>query len=234
MNLNNQKKNSIVNKVFDAVNAKYDLMNDLMSFGVHRQWKKNLIEWMGPSKNEKLIDVASGTGDIANLFSNRLNDQCSVECVEPNINMLKIGKKKLTKKKNINWHNEYAEKLPFKNNTFDYYSISFGIRNTSNIEKSLKEAYRVLKPGGKFFCLEFSKVENEIINFVYNNYSKLIPPLGKIIVGDDRPYRYLTESIRKFYSQDEFVGMMEKSGFQSVEYRNLNSGIAAIHRGWKI
>ena len=234
MSLNNQKKNSIVNKVFDAVNAKYDLMNDLMSFGVHRQWKKNLIEWMGPSKNEKLIDVASGTGDIANLFSNRLNDQCSVECVEPNINMLKIGKKKLTKKKNINWHNEYAEKLPFKNNTFDYYSISFGIRNTSNIEKSLKEAYRVLKPGGKFFCLEFSKVENEIINFVYKNYSKLIPPLGKIIVGDDRPYRYLTESIRKFYSQDVFVGMMEKSGFQSVEYRNLNSGIAAIHRGWKI
>ena len=234
MSLNNQKKNSIVNKVFDAVNAKYDLMNDLMSFGVHRQWKKNLIEWMGPSKNEKLIDVASGTGDIANLFSNRLNDQCSVECVEPNINMLKIGKKKLTKKKNINWHNEYAEKLPFKNNTFDYYSISFGIRNTTNIEKSLKEAYRVLKPGGKFFCLEFSKVENEIINFVYKNYSKLIPPLGKIIVGDDRPYRYLTESIRKFYSQDVFVGMMEKSGFQSVEYRNLNSGIAAIHRGWKI
>ena len=234
MNLNNQKKNSIVNKVFDAVNTKYDLMNDLMSFGVHRQWKKNLIEWMGPSKNEKLIDVASGTGDIANLFSNRLNDQCSVECVEPNINMLKIGKKKLIKKKNINWHNEYAEKLPFKSNTFDYYSISFGIRNTSNIEKSLKEAYRVLKPGGKFFCLEFSKVENEIINFVYNNYSKLIPPLGKIIVGDDRPYRYLTESIRKFYSQDVFVGIMEKSGFQSVEYRNLNSGIAAIHRGWKI
>ena len=234
MNLNNQKKNSIVNKVFDAVNTKYDLMNDLMSFGVHRQWKKNLIEWMGPSKNEKLIDVASGTGDIANLFSNRLNDQCSVECVEPNINMLKIGKKKLIKKKNINWHNEYAEKLPFKSNTFDYYSISFGIRNTTNIEKSLKEAYRVLKPGGKFFCLEFSKVENEIINFVYKNYSKLIPPLGKIIVGDDRPYRYLTESIRKFYSQDVFVGMMEKSGFQSVEYRNLNSGIAAIHRGWKI
>ena len=234
MNLNNQKKNSIVNKVFDAVNAKYDLMNDLMSFGVHRQWKKNLIEWMGPSKNEKLIDVASGTGDIANLFSNRLNDQCSVECVEPNINMLKIGKKKLIKKKNINWHNEYAEKLPFKSNTFDYYSISFGIRNTSNIRKSLEEAYRVLKPGGKFFCLEFSKVENEIINLLYKNYSKLIPSLGKIVVGDDRPYRYLTESIRKFYSQDEFVEIMEKSGFHNVEYRNLNSGIAAIHRGWKI
>ena len=233
MNLNNQKKNSIVNKVFDAVNAKYDLMNDLMSFGVHRQWKKNLIEWMGPSKNEKLIDVASGTGDIANLFSNRLNDQCSVECVEPNINMLKIGKKKLAYKKNINWHNNYAEKLPFKSNTFDYYSVSFGIRNTSNIRKSLEEAYRVLKPGGKFFCLEFSKVENEIINLLYKNYSKLIPSLGKIVVGDDRPYRYLTESIRKFYSQDEFVEIMEKSGFHNVEYRNLNSGIAAIHRGWK-
>ena len=234
MNLNNQKKNSIVNKVFDKVNTKYDLMNDLMSFGVHRQWKKYLIEWMGPSKNEKLIDVASGTGDIANLFSNKLNGQCSVECVEPNLNMLKIGKKKLTNKKNINWHNNYAEKLPFKSNTFDYYSISFGIRNTSNIEKSLTEAYRVLKPGGKFFCLEFSKVENEIINLLYKNYSKLIPSLGKIIVGDDRPYKYLTESIKKFYSQDEFVGIMEKSGFHSIEYRNLNSGIAAIHRGWKI
>ena len=207
MNLNNQKKIGIVNKVFDTVNTKYDLMNDLMSFGVHRQWKKNLIEWMGPSKNERLIDVASGTGDIANLFSIKLNDQCSVECVEPNINMLKIGKKKLTKKKNINWHNDYAEKLPFKSNTFDYYSISFGIRNTSNIEKSLKEAFRVLKPGGKFFCLEFSKVENEIINLLYKNYSKLIPSLGKFIVGDDRPYKYLTESIRKFYTQDEFVGI---------------------------
>jgi len=234
MNLNNQKKNSIVNKVFDTVNEKYDLMNDLMSFGVHRQWKKNLIEWMGPSKNDTLIDVASGTGDVANLFSNKLNDQCSVECVEPNINMLKIGKKKLAYKKNINWHNNYAEKLPFKSNTFDYYSVSFGIRNTSNIRKSLEEAYRVLKPGGKFFCLEFSKVENEIINLLYKNYSKLIPSLGKIVVGDDRPYRYLTESIRKFYSQDEFVEIMEKSGFHNVEYRNLNSGIAAIHRGWKI
>ena len=233
MNLNNQKKNSIVNKVFDTVNEKYDLMNDLMSFGVHRQWKKNLIEWMGPSKNDMLIDVASGTGDVANLFSNKLNDQCSVECVEPNINMLKIGKKKLAYKKNINWHNNYAEKLPFKSNTFDYYSVSFGIRNTSNIRKSLEEAYRVLKPGGKFFCLEFSKVENEIINLLYKNYSKLIPSLGKIVVGDDRPYRYLTESIRKFYSQDEFVEIMEKSGFHNVEYRNLNSGIAAIHRGWK-
>ncbi len=233
MNLNNQKKNSIVNKVFDTVNEKYDLMNDLMSFGVHRQWKKNLIEWMGPSKNDKLIDVASGTGDVANLFSNKLNDQCNVECVEPNINMLKIGKKKLAYKKNINWHNNYAEKLPFKSNTFDYYSVSFGIRNTSNIRKSLEEAYRVLKPGGKFFCLEFSKVENEIINLLYKNYSKLIPSLGKFVVGDDRPYRYLTESIRKFYSQDEFVEIMEKSGFHNVEYRNLNSGIAAIHRGWK-
>ena len=233
MNLNNQKKNSIVNKVFDTVNEKYDLMNDLMSFGVHRQWKKNLIEWMGPSKNDTLIDVASGTGDVAHLFSNKLNDQCSVECVEPNINMLKIGKKKLAYKKNINWHNNYAEKLPFKSNTFDYYSVSFGIRNTSNIRKSLEEAYRVLKPGGKFFCLEFSKVENEIINLLYKNYSKLIPSLGKIVVGDDRPYRYLTESIRKFYSQDEFVEIMEKSGFHNVEYRNLNSGIAAIHRGWK-
>ena len=233
MNLNNQKKNSIVNKVFDTVNEKYDLMNDLMSFGVHRQWKKNLIEWMGPSKNDTLIDVASGTGDVANLFSNKLNDQCSVECVEPNINMLKIGKKKLAYKKNINWHNNYAEKLPFKSNTFDYYSVSFGIRNTSNIRKSLEEAYRVLKPGGKFFCLEFSKVENEIINLLYKNYSKLIPSLGKIVVGDDRPYKYLTESIRKFYSQDEFVEIMEKSGFHNVEYRNLNSGIAAIHRGWK-
>ena len=233
MNLNNQKKNSIVNKVFDTVNEKYDLMNDLMSFGVHRQWKKNLIEWMGPSRNDTLIDVASGTGDVANLFSNKLNDQCSVECVEPNINMLKIGKKKLAYKKNINWHNNYAEKLPFKSNTFDYYSVSFGIRNTSNIRKSLEEAYRVLKPGGKFFCLEFSKVENEIINLLYKNYSKLIPSLGKIVVGDDRPYKYLTESIRKFYSQDEFVEIMEKSGFHNVEYRNLNSGIAAIHRGWK-
>ena len=234
MNLNNQKKNSIVNKVFDAVNTKYDLMNDLMSFGVHRQWKKNLIEWMGPSKNEKLIDVASGTGDIANLFSNRLNDQCSVECVEPNINMLKIGKKKLAYKKNINWHNNYAEKLPFKNDTFDYYSVSFGIRNTSNIRKSLEEAYRVLKPGGKFFCLEFSKVENEIINLLYKNYSKLIPLIGNVVVGEKEPYKYLVESIEKFLNQNQLIDLMKKNKFENCTYRNLSGGIVAIHSGWKI
>ena len=176
----NQKKINLVNKVFNSVNKKYDLMNDIMSLGAHRIWKRDLVEWMSPNKNDLLIDVASGSGDIAQIFSKKINNNCYIFCVEPNKKMFDTGKKKLESYKNIKWYNNYAEKLPFSDNTFDLYSISFGLRNTSDISKSLSEAFRVLKPGGKFYCLEFSKVENETINFFYKRYSKILPKIGKL------------------------------------------------------
>ena len=148
--------------------------------------------------------------------------------------MLLEGKKKLTHFSNIKWKISSAECLPFDDETFDYYTISFGIRNVTNFNKSLNEAFRVLKNGGRFFCLEFSKVENEILKVIYENYSKLIPSVGKFVAGDDMPYRYLVQSIEKFYNQEDFSNKILDTGFTNVEYRNLTNGIAAIHSGWKI
>ena len=148
--------------------------------------------------------------------------------------MLKQGKIKLKDISNINWINSKAEKLPLSDNSFDYYSISFGIRNVSNINDALKEAYRVLKPGGRFMCLEFSKINNEILDFIYKQYSKTLPYIGKLIVGSDKPYKYLVNSIEKFYDQEQLVKLMFKNGFSKIEYRNLSNGISAIHSGWKI
>ena len=234
MSFINQKKINLVNDVFNSVNKKYDLMNDIMSLGAHRRWKKDLVEWMSPNKDDLLIDVASGSGDVAKIFSNKLNNNCTIFCVEPNKNMMETGKKKLGSFKNIKWYNDYAEKLPFKDNTFDLYSISFGLRNTSNINKSLSEAFRVIKPGGKFYCLEFSKVENETINFFYKRYSKIIPRIGKLIVGKSDPYKYLIKSIDDFYDQNELSDKIENAGFSNIQCRSLFYCVAAIHRGWKI
>ncbi len=233
MKNHNLEKDILVNSVFSKVYKKYDFMNDLMSFGVHRLWKRNMINLMNPQKNNSLIDVASGTGDVAKLFSEKLDNKTQISCVEPNKMMLSEGKNKLRKFKNISWFQANAEKLPFKDETFDFYTISFGIRNVSNIDKSLKEAYRVLKVGGRFFCLEFSKIDNEIINLVYQNYSKLIPRIGEIVVGSALPYNYLIESINKFYDQDELNNKLHSNGFDFAEYKNLSNGIAAIHSGWK-
>ena len=234
MKIYNPQKNKLVNSVFKKVSNNYDLMNDIMSFGIHRLWKRNLIEWMGPQNNTRLIDVASGTGDLAKLFSLKLNNDCEIDCVEPNISMLENGKKKLIKFKNINWHMSSAEKLPFPDESFDYYTISFGIRNVDKISLVIKEAHRVLKVGGKFFCLEFSKIENEILNSFYKNYSKILPKIGKIVVGDSVPYDYLVKSIETFYNQEELKNIIKINGFSDVEFRNLSGGISAIHMGWKI
>ena len=223
-----------VSKVFQDVFDKYDLMNDLMSLGIHRLWKKNFINWLNPQKNTTLIDVASGTGDIAKLYLNKINYRGRVYCVDESEDMLSINKEKLKRDTNVKWFCSSAEKLPFKNNYFDYYTISFGIRNIENINNALKEAYRVLKPGGRFLCLEFSKVENDIINMFYNTYSKSIPKIGKIIVGKTEPYEYLIDSIKKFYSQKDFCKQIEKQNFIKVSYKNLNAGIVAIHSAWKI
>jgi len=234
MSLHYEDKSKLVKKVFNKVYDKYDLMNDIMSFGTHRAWKKSLVSWINPKKNNKIIDVASGTGDIAKLCSENTNNNCEIICVEPNEKMLQKGKNKLRNFNNIKWKMSPAEHLPFEDETFDYYTISFGIRNVTNLNKSLNEAYRVLKNGGRFFCLEFSKVENEILQIIYQNYSKLIPSVGKFIAGDDMPYKYLIQSIEKFYNQEDFSNKILNSGFINVEYRNLTNGIAAIHSGWKI
>ncbi len=229
-----QDKAKLVNSVFSKVYDKYDLMNDVMSFGIHRVWKDKLLDWMNPSCNSSLIDVASGTGDIARLFSLKNKNLSKVTCVEPNEYMFKKGKSNLKNFKNIEWVKSRAENLPVKDNMFDFYSISYGIRNVSDVNKTLKEAYRVLKPGGRFMCLEFSKIDNELLNFFYKNYSKVIPILGKYVVGSSKPYDYLINSIDSFYNQEQLLKLIAKNGFVNLEYRNLSNGISAIHSGWKI
>ena len=234
MKSNIQDKNQLVNSVFSQVYKKYDLMNDIMSLGVHKVWIEKFIDLMNPQPNTKLIDVASGTGDIAKLFFTRSNGTGEVICVEPNKRMLSQGKIKLKKYNSVKWINSSAESIPIEGDTFDYYSISYGIRNVSDINKVLKEAFRVLKPGGRFMCLEFSKIDNEILNFLYRQYSKTIPYIGKFIVGSDKPYKYLIDSIDKFYNQKELSKLIKNNGFSNVEFRNVSNGISAIHSGWKI
>ena len=229
-----EDKTKLVNSVFSRVYKKYDLMNDIMSLGVHRIWKSKLIDWINPQLNQNLVDVASGTGDIAKLFSKKNNNLSQIACVEPNDEMYFAGKSNLENFKNIKWYKAKAEKLPFKNDTYDFYTISYGIRNVSDINLSLKEALRVLKPGGRFMCLEFSRIDNEMINLIYQKYSKIIPFVGKYIVGSSKPYDYLIKSINEFYSQDELANLIKNNGFSNVEYRNLSNGISAIHSGWKI
>ena len=234
MTIHNQDKTKLVNSVFNKVHKNYDLMNDLMSLGVHRLWKRNLIDWMNPQPEDKIIDVAAGTGDLVKMISTKNNNKNAFCCVEPNKGMFDTGKEKLKYLTNIKWYLNSAEKLPFKQNSFDFYTISYGIRNVTDINQCLGEAYRVLKPGGRFMCLEFSTVENEILNSLYQKYSKLIPLIGKIVVGSEEPYKYLISSIDKFYNQNELVGLLEKNRFSNVKFRNLSNGISAIHSGWKI
>ena len=230
----NQSKLKKATKVFNDVFNKYDIMNDIMSFGTHRVWKKRLIDWMNPKKGDQLVDIASGTGDVAKSFLERTNYLGKVYCVEPNKLMMEEGKKKLKNLNNITWHNSIAEKLPFDDETFDIYSVSFGIRNFSDINLALKEAKRVLKTGGKIFCLEFSKIDNEILNKFYKFYSKSIPVIGKYVVGKSEPYEYLVKTIDEFYNQEELKIIFKKNGFDNVKYRNLSGGIVAIHSGYKI
>ncbi len=229
-----QNKKGLVEKVFDQVYNQYDLMNDFMSFGIHRLWKRDLLNMMNPSINQSLIDVACGTGDIAKLYLKNLNNIPQITCVDPNKSMINKGREKLNKFKNLNWIIATAEKIPISDNSFDFYTISFGLRNTKNLTKALSEAYRVLKPGGRFLCLEFSKIQNSGLNLLYKNYSKLIPQIGKVIVGDKEPYEYLLKSIENFVNQDELIYLMKKNNFEKCTYRNLSGGIVSIHSGWKI
>ena len=192
-----------------------------------------MLNIMNPSKNQKLIDVACGTGDIAKLFLNHVNKSSEITCVDPNKGMINKGKIKLKNYKNLKWIIAPAEKLPLQDNLFDFYTISFGLRNTKKLDKSLAEAYRVLKPGGRFLCLEFSKIQNSNLDFIYKNYSKIIPTIGKFVVGKEQPYEYLIKSIENFINQDELIDLMIKKNFKKCSYRNLSGGIVSIHSGWK-
>ena len=234
MQQNLQKKRGLVKKVFDNVYNKYDLMNDFMSLGIHRQWKRELIRQMNPYPESSLIDVACGTGDIAKLYADNTSNKSKILCVDFNKKMLDEGKKRLSNYKNINWKVSRAEKIDAPNETFDYYTISFGLRNTKNLNKALTEAHRVLKPGGRYFCLEFSKIQNSNLDFFYRNYSKLIPLIGSLVVGEKKPYEYLIKSIENFVNQEQLIDLMEKNNFTKCSYRNLSGGIVSIHSGWKV
>ena len=223
-----------VSKVFNDVFDKYDLMNDLMSLGIHRLWKKQFINYLNPQKNTKLLDAASGTGDIAKLYLKKTNNNGSVYCLDENKGMVNLNKKRFKDFTNVKTFCDSVEKLNFNDNYFDYYTISFGIRNVDNIKLAIKEAYRVLKPGGRFLCLEFSKVENNLLNKFYQTYSKSIPKIGKLVIGKSEPYEYLITSINKFYNQQEFKEKIIEQKFENVSYRNLSGGIVAIHSAWKV
>jgi demethylmenaquinone methyltransferase/2-methoxy-6-polyprenyl-1,4-benzoquinol methylase len=232
-NTKQNSKKDFVNTVFNSVFKKYDLMNDIMSFGIHRLWKGNLIDWLQPKLNSKLIDMAAGTGDVSRIYIERTKFTGHATLVDQNPEMLNEGEKKIGHHKNINFLCASAELVPIKDSSFDYYIISFGIRNVTDIKKTLKEAYRLLKPGGRFMCLEFSKINNEIIDKFYSLYSNLIPHIGKLVAEDKKPYEYLIQSIKDFYNQEQLLDLMKEAKFINNEYRNLTTGVAAIHSGWK-
>jgi demethylmenaquinone methyltransferase/2-methoxy-6-polyprenyl-1,4-benzoquinol methylase len=227
----------MVNDVFTSVAQKYDIMNDAMSLGIHRIWKSAMLDWLAPRSNQHLLDVAGGTGDIAFKFLDRapLSEVTVLDMTEK---MLIEGKKRAEAKRfkdKLNWVCGDALNLPFKDNIFDAYTISFGIRNVTDIPKALSEAYRVLKPGGRMLVLEFSQIPISKLQKLYDLYSfNAIPKMGKLIVGDSDSYKYLVESIRKFPNQEDFLDMLKNAGFENSKYRNLSLGIAALHSGWKI
>ena len=235
------QRQGLVNEVFSSVAEKYDLMNDLMSGGMHRLWKEAFINWLAPPKSSRdyhHLDVAGGTGDIAmRLLSASEGGTRSVIC-DISGEMLRVGEKRAFDKgfsDRLSFVQGNAEALPFPDNSFDSYTIAFGIRNVTHIDVALSEARRVLKRGGRFMCLEFSKVEVPMLDKVYDLFSfNVIPQLGKLTSGDRDSYQYLVESIRKFPPQEEFVAMIEQAGFEQVKYRNLSGGIAAMHSGWKL
>ena len=230
-------KSNLVKKIFDNVSGRYDLMNDFMSLGIHRVWKKSMLDWLAPRRGQSLIDVAGGTGDIAFNFIKRAKTGANATILDLTESMMIEGKKKtidLPEESQINWVCGDAMRMPFSDSTFDVYTISFGIRNVTNISKTLSEAYRVLKPGGRLMILEFSSVNNDLISWIYDKYSfNIIPKLGEFVSNDRESYQYLVESIRKFPNQEKFSEMIKNEGFRKVKYRDLTFGIAALHSAWK-
>ena len=230
------EKQSRVADVFSSVAPSYDIMNDLMSGGVHRLWKDALMDWLAPSKGQVLIDLAGGTGDIALRFLKRGGSH--VHVVDINADMIHAGQKRQDLKAYSNqfdWTVASAEDIPLQTGTADRVTISFGLRNVTDRDMALREALRVLKPGGRFCCLEFSTVQNTVVSKLYDLWSfNALPQLGRVVARDEAAYRYLAESIRTFPTQHDLARMMSKAGFDQVRFRNLSNGIAAIHSGWKL
>jgi demethylmenaquinone methyltransferase/2-methoxy-6-polyprenyl-1,4-benzoquinol methylase len=229
-------KAGMVHGVFTNVASKYDIMNDAMSMGVHRIWKDAMMDWLAPRKGMKLLDVAGGTGDISFRFLKRAGGGHAT-VFDMTQSMLDAGRLRAeaeSMQDSLDWVCGDAMALPFEDNTFDAYTISFGIRNVTRIQDAINEAYRVLKPGGRFLVLEFSTIPNPAMQWAYDRYSfNVIPPLGQIIANDRDSYQYLVESIRQFPKQEQFAQMIRDGGFSQVKYRNLSLGIAALHSGWK-
>lgn len=234
------EKQSLVNEVFHRVASRYDLMNDLMSGGLHRLWKDAMVAWLNPPKRPgwKMLDVAGGTGDIATRIVDASHGNAHATVLDINGSMLAVGRERAARRRleaNIDFVEANAEELPFPDETFDAYTIAFGIRNVPRIEVALAEAYRVLKPGGRFLCLEFSEVDMPMLDKIYEAWSfQAIPRIGQLVTGDGEPYSYLVESIRKFPNQPNFASMISGAGFDRVSFRNYSGGIAALHSGWKL
>jgi demethylmenaquinone methyltransferase/2-methoxy-6-polyprenyl-1,4-benzoquinol methylase len=234
------EKQGLVDDVFHKVAQRYDIMNDLMSGGLHRIWKDVFVSRVRPSKTApfKHLDVAGGTGDIAFRVAQAGGPQTKVTVLDINGDMLAVGRERAEQKglaKRLEFVEANAEALPFEDAEFDAYTIAFGIRNVPRIDRALSEAYRVLKRGGKFLCLEFSHVEAPALAKVYESYSfTVIPKIGRLVTGDGEPYRYLVESIRQFPAAEDFAAMIERAGFQRVSFTRLTGGVVAIHSGWKL
>ena len=234
------EKQALVNDVFHKVAKRYDIMNDVMSAGLHRVWKDALIAALNPRKDPaySVLDVAGGTGDIAFRIVEASGRQAQATVLDINGSMLGVGAERAAKRKlsdNLTFVEANAEELPFETGSIDAYTIAFGIRNVPRIDVALSEAYRVLKRGGRLLVLEFSEVEMPLLDRIYDEWSfKAIPRFGKMITGDAEPYQYLVESIRKFPNQEDFAKMIRTAGFSRVTYTNYTGGIAALHSGWKL
>jgi demethylmenaquinone methyltransferase/2-methoxy-6-polyprenyl-1,4-benzoquinol methylase len=234
------EKQPLVNDVFHKVANRYDLMNDLMSGGLHRLWKDAMVAWLNPPKRPgwRVLDVAGGTGDVAFRIVEASGRNAHATVLDINGSMLSVGRDRAQKNglaAQVDFVEANAEDLPFPDSTFDAYTIAFGIRNVPRIEAALAEALRVLKVGGRFLCLEFSAVDMPLLDKAYEAWSfKAIPGIGKAVTGDGEPYAYLVESIRKFPDQANFAAMISRAGFDRVTFRNYAGGIAALHSGWKL
>jgi len=231
------EKAGLVEGVFASVARRYDIMNDVMSIGIHRLWKDAMMDWLAPRDGQHLLDVAGGTGDIAFRFLARAPG-ARATVLDMTAAMLEAGRQRAEAERlsdRLDWVLGDAMALPFEDDRFDVYTISFGIRNVTRPEDALAEAFRVLKPGGRLMVLEFSQLPNPLLQSLYDAYSfNVIPRMGEIIARDRASYQYLVESIRKFPDQDRFADMIRDSGFEMVKYRNFTMGIAALHSGWKI